>query len=59
MKATASPFNEVIPTTAPIPAETERAALGHLLILRDRGELTDEAMTEIGQMLGLIPEVGT
>ena len=25
-------------------------------MLRDRGDLTDEDMTEIGQMLGLIPD---
>ena len=35
---------------------TEQAALGHLLVLRDRGDLTDEGMTEIGRMLGLIPD---
>ena len=33
----------------------EREALGHLTILRDRGELTDADFDEIGQALGLIP----
>lgn len=50
-----------VPTTehlidSTVDAATEKATLGHLLVLRDRGDLTDEGMTEIGQMLGLIPD---
>ena len=50
-----------VPTTehlidSTVDAATEKAALGHLLVLRDRGDLTDEGMTEIGQMLGPIPD---
>ena len=50
----ASPFPEV-GDVPPTPDVMQRAALGHLAILRDRGDLTDEDFTEIGEALGLIP----
>lgn len=51
MTFTPSPF-PVIPDVSPV-ADEQRAVLGHLVIARDAGEITDAEFDTFGQMLGL------
>ena len=42
--------------TTPASGEAQRVVLGHLLVRRDRGDLTDDEFTDLGQMLGVFEE---
>ena len=51
MTFTPSPF-AVIPQVTPVPWEQE-IVLGHLIVARDTGEITEADFDTFGQMLGL------